>query len=140
LSFIRSKWNFPPRPLIGRGYFRLTLRAACCIYSYGLKKTHQKKGENMKKTELVEKIAADAGISKKEAKAAMESFMDNIVSALKKKKGAEARVTLVGFGSFRKVRRKKRQGRNPQTSEPMTIPARNAVVFKAGKKLIKDIQ
>ncbi|VEN73709.1 DNA-binding protein HU [Candidatus Desulfarcum epimagneticum] len=96
----------------------------------------------MTKAELVEKIAADAGINKNQAQAAMESFLENIVSALKKKtkKGADARVTLVGFGSFRKVWREERQGRNPQTSEPMTIPAHHTVVFKIGKKFKEDIQ
>jgi DNA-binding protein HU-beta len=58
--------------------------------------------------------------------------MANVTKALKKKDG---KVTLVGFGTFSKVRRKARKGRNPQTGEPLKIKARNAVKFKAGKKL-----
>jgi DNA-binding protein HU-beta len=53
-------------------------------------------------------------------------------SELKKKDG---KVTLIGFGTFSKVRRKARKGRNPKTGETMKIKASNAVKFKAGKKL-----
>jgi DNA-binding protein HU-beta len=86
----------------------------------------------MTKAELVEIMAKDANISKAAAGVALESFMANITKALKKKDG---KVTLVGFGTFAKVRRKARKGRNPQTGEPLKIKARNAVTFKAGKKL-----
>jgi DNA-binding protein HU-beta len=51
---------------------------------------------------------------------------------LKKKDG---KVTLVGFGTFQKSRRKARKGRNPQTGEMLKIKARNVVKFKPGKKL-----
>jgi len=86
----------------------------------------------MTKAELVETMAKDANISKVAAGAALESFMTNVTKALKKKNG---KVTLVGFGTFTKVRRKARKGRNPQTGEPIKIKARNAVTFKTGKKL-----
>ena len=86
----------------------------------------------MTKAELVETIAKDVNISKATAGAALESFMANVIKALKKKDG---KITLVGFGTFTKVRRKARKGRNPQTGEPIKIKARNAVTFKAGKKL-----
>jgi len=86
----------------------------------------------MTKAELVGKMAKDAGISKLAASAALNSFMENITKALKKKDG---KVTLVGFGTFSKVRRKARKGRNPQTGEPIKIKATNVVKFKAGKKL-----
>jgi DNA-binding protein HU-beta len=86
----------------------------------------------MTKAELVEIMAKDANISKAAAGVALESFMANVTKALKKKDG---KVTLVGFGTFTKVRRKARKGRNPQTGEPLKIKARNAVTFKAGKKL-----
>ena len=86
----------------------------------------------MTKAELVDVMAADAKISKAAAGVALESFMANVTKALKKKDG---KVTLVGFGTFTKVRRKARKGRNPQTGEPLKIKARNAVTFKAGKKL-----
>jgi len=86
----------------------------------------------MTKAELVEKIANDAGISKVAAKKALESFLDGIKIGLKKK---NSRVTLVGFGSFKKVYRKTRMGRNPQTGEKIKIKGKNAVTFKAGKNL-----
>jgi DNA-binding protein HU-beta len=86
----------------------------------------------MTKAELVENMAKDAKISKAAAGAALDSFIDGVTKALKKKDG---KVTLVGFGTFSKIRRKARKGRNPQTGEPLKIKARNAVKFKAGKKL-----
>ncbi len=86
----------------------------------------------MTKAELVGQMAKEAKISKVAAGAALESFLANVTKALKKKDG---KVTLVGFGTFAKVRRKARKGRNPQTGEPLKIKARNIVKFKAGKKL-----
>jgi len=86
----------------------------------------------MTKAELVEQAAKDANISKVAAAAALNSFMDNVTKALKKKDG---KVTLVGFGTFSKARRKARKGRNPQTGAPIKIKATNVVKFKAGKKL-----
>jgi DNA-binding protein HU-beta len=86
----------------------------------------------MTKTELVEKAAIDAKISKVAAAAALNSFMDCVTKALKKKNG---KVTLVGFGTFSKIRRKARKGRNPQTGEPIKIKASNVVKFRPGKKL-----
>jgi len=90
----------------------------------------------MTKAELVDKIAEDAGISKVAAEAAVNSFIDGVISALKKKDG---KVTLVGFGTFEKVRRKARKGRNPQTGESIKIKASNSVKFKAGKKFKEAI-
>lgn len=86
----------------------------------------------MTKAELIEKMAKDADLSKVAAGQALDSFIDGVTKALKKKDG---KVTLVGFGTFSKVRRKARKGRNPQTGEPIKIKARTAVKFKAGKKL-----
>jgi DNA-binding protein HU-beta len=86
----------------------------------------------MTKAELVEKMAKDAGISKVAAATALDSFMEGVTKALKKKDG---KVTLVGFGTFMKTRRKARKGRNPQTGEAIKIKAANVVKFKAGKKL-----
>jgi len=86
----------------------------------------------MTKAELVEKMATDAGISKAAAGKALDSFTDSVKKALKKKDG---RVTLVGFGTFSKVRRKARKGINPQTGEKIKIKARNAVKFTPGKAL-----
>ncbi len=86
----------------------------------------------MTKAELVEKMAKDAGISKVAAAAALNSFMEGVTKSLKKKDG---KVTLVGFGTFSKVRRKARKGRNPQTGAPIRIKATNVVKFRPGKKL-----
>ncbi len=86
----------------------------------------------MTKAELTAKMANDAGITKAAAGKALNSFMEGVTKALKKKDG---KVTLVGFGTFSKVRRKAKKGRNPQTGEAIKIKARNAVKFKAGKTL-----
>ena len=86
----------------------------------------------MTKAELVEKMAKEAKISKVAANTALDSFMANVTKALKKKNG---KVTLVGFGTFSKVRQKARKGRNPQTGAAIKIKAKNVVKFKAGKKL-----
>ena len=86
----------------------------------------------MTKTELAQQMATDAGISRAAAKKAVDSFFDSVKKALKKKNG---KITLVGFGTFSKVRRKARKGRNPQTGEAIKIKAANMVKFKAGKAL-----
>jgi DNA-binding protein HU-beta len=86
----------------------------------------------MTKADLIENMAKDAAISKAAASKALNSFTDNVSKTLKKKDG---KVTIVGFGTFSKIRRKARKGRNPQTGEEIKIKARNAVKFKAGKAL-----
>lgn len=90
----------------------------------------------MTKTDLVDQMAQDAGISKVAAGAALDSLVDSITKALKKKNG---KVTLVGFGTFSKSHRKARNGRNPQTGETIKIKAGNVVKFKSGKKLKEAI-
>ncbi len=90
----------------------------------------------MTKTELVKAMAADSGISVAQAKAALDSFMANISTSLKKKNG---KVTLIGFGTFLKAKRKARTGRNPQTGAPIKIKAANVVKFKPGKKLRESV-
>jgi len=89
-------------------------------------------GEKMTKAELIEQMAKDANISKAAAGAALNSFSASITKALKKRNG---KVTLVGFGTFKKVYRKTRKGRNPQTGEVIKIKGKNVVKFSAGKKL-----
>ena len=90
----------------------------------------------MTKAELVEQMAKDAKISKAAAGKALDSFVDGVKKALKAKDG---KVTLVGFGTFSKVRRKAREGRNPQTGAKIKIKARNAVKFTPGKALKKAV-
>jgi DNA-binding protein HU-beta len=90
----------------------------------------------MTKAELIEKMAKDAKITKVAAGAALESFMSNVTKALKKRDG---KVTLVGFGTFKKVYRKTRKGRNPRTGKQIKIKGKNVVKFKAGKALQSKI-
>ncbi len=87
---------------------------------------------SMTKAELIEQMAEDAGINKVQATKALNSFMESVTNTLKKKEG---KVTLVGFGTFSKIRRKARKGRNPQTGDPIKIKACNVVKFRPGKKL-----
>jgi DNA-binding protein HU-beta len=87
----------------------------------------------MTKAELVEKVAKDAGITKAAAGRAVQSFLGGVTQGLKKR---NSRVTLVGFGTFKKVYRKTRWGRNPQTGEKIKIKGRNAVTFKASKNIL----
>jgi DNA-binding protein HU-beta len=86
----------------------------------------------MTKAELIEKMAKDAKVTKAAAGRALDSFIEGVTKGLKKR---NSKVTLVGFGTFRNVYRKTRKGRNPQTGEKIKIKGRNAVTFKAGKKL-----
>jgi len=86
----------------------------------------------MTKADLIAKMAKEAKISKVAAGKSLDSFMTSVTKALKKKDG---KVTLVGFGTFMKSRRKARKGRNPQTGAMIKIKARNVVRFRPGKKL-----
>ena len=86
----------------------------------------------MTKAELIEKIAQDAGIPKTTAKIAFESVFEGIKEGLKEK---DSSVILVGFGTFKKVHRKARMGRNPQTGEEIEIKGRDAITFKPSKNL-----
>ena len=88
----------------------------------------------MNKTELVTAIAAETGLSKKDAEAAVKSFV-NVVSSELQNKG---KVQLIGFGTFEVGERKARTARNPQTGEAIKIKAAAVPKFKAGKAL-KDI-
>ncbi len=88
----------------------------------------------MNKTELVSAMAEQAGISKKDAEKALKAFTDVVTEELKK----DGKVQLVGFGTFEVVEHAAREGRNPQTKEPMQIPASKAPKFKAGK-VLKDM-
>ena len=88
----------------------------------------------MNKAELIASIADKAELSKKDAEAALNAFVESVEGALKK----DDKVQLVGFGSFEVRKRAARKGRNPQTKEEIKIPASKAPVFKAGKAL-KDL-
>ena len=85
----------------------------------------------MNKSDLIDAMASDAGISKAAAKSALESFMSSVTNTLKD----GGKVALVGFGTFSVSKRSARSGRNPQTGAEITIPAKNVAKFKAGAGL-----
>ena len=89
----------------------------------------------MNKTDLIDAMANGAGISKADAKKALNAAIDAITSALKN----DERVALVGFGTFSTSTRAARKGRNPQTGAEIDIPAKKVVKFKAGLELSKGI-
>ncbi len=88
----------------------------------------------MNKAELVAAMAEQAGLSKKDAEAALKAFTDVVSDELKN----GGKVQLVGFGTFEVSERAAREGRNPQSGEVMKIAASKAPKFKAGKAL-KDL-
>lgn len=80
----------------------------------------------MTKAELIDAIASNAGISKAEAKCALDAFIKSVTDALR---NGET-VSIVGFGSFSISKRASRTGRNPQTGKEIKISAKNVVRFK----------
>ena len=85
----------------------------------------------MNKTEFVAAMADKAGLTKKDADAALKAFTEVVEGTLK----AGDSIQLVGFGTFEVAERAERTGRNPQTGAEMVIPASKAPKFKAGKAL-----
>ena len=85
----------------------------------------------MTKVELINAIAAETGLTKKDADTDLKATVDAITAALVKGE----KVQLVGFGTFEVRARGERTGRNPRTKETITIPASKAPAFKAGKAL-----
>ncbi len=85
----------------------------------------------MNKTELIDAMAKESGLSKKDAEKALKAFTDTVTATLKKKD----KVQLVGFGTFETKKRAARTGRNPQTGKEIKIKASTAPAFKAGKAL-----
>jgi DNA-binding protein HU-beta len=89
----------------------------------------------MNKAELIAKIADDAGITKTQANATLDSFISAVTKTLK----GGGKVTLVGFGTFSVTKRAARTGRNPQTGAVIKIKAKKVARFKAGKDLSAKI-
>ena len=89
----------------------------------------------MNKSDLIDAMAADAGITKAAAKKSLESFLGNVQKSLKKGN----RVSLVGFGSWSVSKRAAREGRNPQTGKTIKIAAKKVVKFKAGSDLQSSV-
>jgi integration host factor subunit beta len=85
----------------------------------------------MTKADLVERVAKDAELTKKDAEQLVEIVFDSIVASLNEGQKIELR----GFGSFRVRQRNARNGRNPKTGEPVEIPAKRVAYFKPGKEL-----
>lgn len=85
----------------------------------------------MNKTQLIDAMAEGSGLSKADAKRALEAFVGATTNSLK---GGD-KVALVGFGSFSVAERSARTGRNPKTGATIQIPAKKVVKFKAGADL-----
>ena len=85
----------------------------------------------MNKTELIDKIAANAGLSKADYKKALDATVEAIKAALV----AGDKIQLVGFGTFAVSERPARQGINPATKQKITIAAKQVAKFKAGAEL-----
>ena len=85
----------------------------------------------MNKAELIDAIAEEAGLSKADAKKALEAFLASIEKTLKK----GDKISLVGFGSWSVSEKPAREGRNPKTGETIKIAAKKVVKFKAGAEL-----
>ncbi len=89
----------------------------------------------MNKSELIDAISSKSGLSKADAKRALEGFITSTEGALKK----GDKISLVGFGSFSISKRAARTGRNPQTGKEIKISAKKVVKFKAGADLAKKV-
>ena len=85
----------------------------------------------MNKTELVASVADKSGLTKKDA----EKAVNAVFAAIEETLAAGDKVQLIGFGTFEVRERKERQGQNPQTKKPLTIPATKVPAFKPGKSL-----
>jgi DNA-binding protein HU-beta len=90
----------------------------------------------MNKTELIDRIAESADISKRSAGDALQGFMQAVTETLEKGE----KLSLIGFGTFSVSERSARTCRNPQTGKSMKIPAKKIVKFKVGSKLAEAVK
>ncbi|WP_075556018.1 HU family DNA-binding protein [Parabacteroides timonensis] len=90
----------------------------------------------MNKTEFISAVSEKSGLSKADAKKAVEAFVETVSQELK----AGGKVALLGFGSFSVAEKAARKGVNPKTKQPIEIAARKAVKFKAGAELNDKIK
>lgn len=88
----------------------------------------------MTKKEMIEKVAADTGVSKATAQAMMESYESGLIETVK----SDDTYRIVGFGTFSLGVRAERNGVNPATKEKIVIPAKKFVRFKTSSKFLKD--
>lgn len=89
----------------------------------------------MNKAELINAIADETGLSKKDTEATINSFVSVVTNALENKD----KVQLIGFGTFETRERAEKIGRNPQTGSELKIPAATVPAFKAGKALKEKV-
>lgn len=85
----------------------------------------------MNKTELINAISEKAGLSKADSKKALDAFIETVGEELKK----GGKIALVGFGTYSVTEKAARKGINPRTKQPINIPAKKVVKFKAGADL-----
>lgn len=90
----------------------------------------------MNKAELVEKVAGEVGLTKKD----VNNVVDAVTSAITDSLAGGEKVTLVGFGTFQVQKRKARQGVNPQTGKKISIPAKDVPKFKPGRSLREAVE
>ena len=90
----------------------------------------------MNKAELVEEVSGEAGLTKRETQKVIDTMIETIADTLSKGE----KVTLVGFGTFRVMKRKARTGRNPQTGRAIQIPAKRVPKFGPGKTLREKVK
>jgi DNA-binding protein HU-beta len=90
----------------------------------------------MNKTELVNAVATQAELTKKDATAAVDALFETISKTLAK----EEKIQLIGFGTFEVRERSARKGRNPQTGEEIDIAASKVPAFKSGKELKEAVK
>ena len=98
----------------------------------------------MTKTELIDVVADKTDLTKKDTGKIINTTIDSIIEYLSdeanKSEDERDNVQLIGFGTFEAKDRKERKGRNPQTGEEITIPARTVPVFRAGKTFKETVQ
>lgn len=90
----------------------------------------------MNKTEFISAVSEKSGLSKVDAKKAVEAFVETVSQELK----AGGKVALLGFGSFSVAEKAARKGVNPKTKQPIEIAARKSVKFKAGAELADQVK
>ena len=89
----------------------------------------------MTKSQLLEKVANSSGLTKKDADAAIQALVGTIVGSVRKGDP----VKIPGLGTWKKVKTKARMGRNPQTGEPIKIPARTKARFTVAKSFKEQV-
>ncbi|MCL3854642.1 MULTISPECIES: HU family DNA-binding protein [Parabacteroides] len=89
----------------------------------------------MNKNELIQYVTEDTGLKKKDVKAVLQSILQASTNALQQGEP----VTMIGFGTFHPWQQTARPARNPKTGEPVMIAPRKSVKFRAGIKLLEDL-